>query len=128
MKMIWASAALHVGCLGAAAVTLLASGSAVGGSVLLLLALAVLLMWGCYRRQLELCGRLLSIAAHAVRASPALVWLSVGLCAAAGLILVTATGFGIAAYSNGRAVPNPLLTSAHSLVFLGRQCHGCGPL
>lgn len=72
---------------------------------------------GCCREQMALCARLLSVAAHGLQASPGLVWLSLGIWGIMGAVLLAATGFGIAAFANGSAVPSPDLVASRRLVF-----------
>ncbi|KAI8468538.1 MAG: plasma-membrane choline transporter-domain-containing protein [Monoraphidium minutum] len=115
-KMIWVSAGIHVASLTAAAVLMFTVGAAAGGGVMLFLAVVVAVLWGCCRRQMALCARLLSVAAHGLEASPGLMGLGLALWAAGGAVLLAATGFGLAAFATGGPAPNPLLTSARRLV------------
>jgi hypothetical protein len=117
-RMLWFTAGFHCGATLAAALLLFAAGAAPGGVVLLLLALLVAASWYFSRAQAELCARLLSIAAHGLRASPGLIGMALSLWLLAALGVALTTVLGVAAYANGAPIPNPLLTGARRLVAL----------
>lgn len=118
-RMVWASAALHVGCFAAAAAIMFGAGAAPGGAVMLAAAVIVAVLWGCSRREMALCARLLSVSANGLSAAaPGLLGVTLALWAAVGAVMLAAAGFGVAAYANGRPMPSrELFRAGRRLVF-----------